>query len=118
MIVLITGAFPRGEDKGGSAPKDLIEFGEGQIIVGGGDVKNSRGGEKNSKHTISIFAPAPQFFSLQIPLIDNGDISFHVFSQFFCFLMQNRYFYDDIMYRYLPKTRRQVPSRSLGTCRL
>ena len=110
MIVLITGAFPRGEDKGGSAPKDLIEFGEGQIIVGG-DVKNS-------KHTISIFAPAPQFFSLQIPLIDNGDNSFHVFSQFFCFLMQNRYFYDDIMYRYLPKTRRQVPSRSLGTCRL
>ena len=47
MIVLITGAFPRGEDKGGSAPKDLIEFGEGQIIVEGrGDVKNSRGGEK------------------------------------------------------------------------
>ena len=102
---------PKGEDKGGSAPKDLIEFGEGQIIVGEGDVKNS-------KHTISIFAPAPQFFSLQIPLIDNGDNSFHVFSQFFCFLMQNRYFYDDIMYRYLPKTRRQVPSRSLGTCRL
>ena len=39
MIVLITGAFPRGEDKGGSAPKDLIEFGEGQIIVGGGGYK-------------------------------------------------------------------------------
>ena len=33
MIVLITGAFPRGEDK------DLIEFGEGQIIVGGGGGK-------------------------------------------------------------------------------
>ena len=83
MIVLILGAYPRREDKGGSAQQDLIEFGEGQIIV-----KNSRGGEKNSKHTISIFAPAPQIFSLQIPLIDNGDNSFHVFSQFFCFLMQ------------------------------
>ena len=88
MIVLITGAFPRGEDKGGSAPKDLIEFGEGQIIVGGGGVKNSRGGEKNSRHTISIFAPPPQIFSLHIPLIDSGNISFHVFSQFFCFLVQ------------------------------
>ena len=54
MIVLITGAFPRGEDKGGSAPKDLIEFGEGQIIVGEA--------EKISKHTISIFAPPPSDF--------------------------------------------------------
>ena len=67
MIVLITGAFPRGEDKGGSAPKDLIEFGEGQIIVGGGGVKNSRGGEKNSKHTISILAPPSDFFPTYSP---------------------------------------------------
>ena len=74
MIVLITGAFPRGEDKGGSAPKDLIEFGEGKIIVGGG-CKNSRGGEKNSKHSISIFGPPPQIFSLHIPLIDSGNNS-------------------------------------------
>ena len=66
MIVLITGAFPRGEDKGGSAPKDLIEFGEGQIIVGG-DVKNSRGGEKILS-TPSVFLPPPlNFFPYKFP---------------------------------------------------
>ena len=109
---------PKGGGQGGQCPQGSDRIRRRTNHCWGGDVKNSRGGEKNSKHTISIFAPAPQFFSLQIPLIDNGDNSFHVFSQFFCFLMQNRYFYDNIMYRYLPKTRRQVPSRSLGTCRL
>ena len=60
MIVMITGAFPRGEDKGGSAPKDLIEFGEGQIIVGEA--------EKKILSTPSVFLPPPlRFFPYIFP---------------------------------------------------
>ena len=57
---------PKGEgNKGGRAPKDLIEFAEGQLLFGGGGgAKNSRGGAKNSRHTIRIFAPLPSDFFL------------------------------------------------------
>ena len=79
---------PKGGGQGGQCPQGSDRIRRRTNHCWGGDVKKSRGGEKNSKHTISIFAPAPQIFSLQIPLIDNGDNSFHVFSQFFCFLMQ------------------------------
>ena len=66
-----------------------IEFGEGEIIIQrGGDAINSRGGAKKILGTPSAFLPPPLIFSLQILLNDNGKISFHVFFQFFCFLMQ------------------------------
>ena len=75
-------------NKGGRAPKDLIEFAEGQLLFGGGVQKILEAEQKILGTPFVFLPPSPQIFSLHIPLVDNGDISFHVFSQFFCFLMQ------------------------------